>query len=177
MKRKIFSTTMLVIMLLLSSCNSSLFSKCRKEKSLDYQYVGLYINFVDEKTKTLDDSNVKIYIDKLNNDILVCRNNLYQYNCQEVEKGILKNTNDNDINDLLFYGNFQLSVSSSADIDQVDIYPIILKDGAYSVKTDESYNIKLANKEFKSLTFRQSYVYNKQSYNLEIILKILKKEV
>ena len=133
MKRKIFLTTMLVIMLLLSSCNSSLFSKCRKEKSLDYQYVGLYINFVDEKTKTLDDSNVKIYIDKLNNDILVCRNNLYQYNCQEVEKGILKNTNDN--------------------------------------------NIKLTNKEFKSLTFRQSYVYNKQSYNLEIILKILKKEV
>ena len=63
MKRKIFLTTMLVIMLLLSSCNSSLFSKCRKEKSLDYQYVGLYINFVDEKTKTLDDSNVKIYID------------------------------------------------------------------------------------------------------------------
>ena len=153
MKRKIFLTTMLVIMLLLSSCNSSLFSKCRKEKSLDYQYVGLYINFVDEKTKTLDDSNVKIYIDKLNNDILVCRN------------------------DLMFYGNFQLSVSSSADIDQVDIYPIILKDGAYSVKTDESYNIKLTNKEFKSLTFRQSYVYNKQSYNLEIILKILKKEV
>lgn len=51
MKRKIFSTTMLVIMLLLSSCNSSLFSKCRKEKSLDYQYVGLYINFVDEKQR------------------------------------------------------------------------------------------------------------------------------
>ena len=68
MKRKIFSTTMLVIMLLLSSCNSSLFSKCRKEKSLDYQYVGLYINFVDEKTKTLDDSNVKIYIDKNYNE-------------------------------------------------------------------------------------------------------------
>ena len=113
----------------------------------------------------------------MKNDILVCRNNLYQYNCQEVEKGILKNTNDNNINDLMFYGNFQLSVSSSADIDQVDVYPIILKDGAYSVKTDESYNIKLANKEFKSLTFRQSYVYNKQSYNLEIILKILKKEV
>lgn len=108
---------------------------------------------------------------------MVCRNNLYQYNCQEVEKGILKNTNDNNINDLMFYSNFQLSVNSMTDIDQVDIYPIILKDGAYSVKTDESYNIKLTNKEFKSLTFRQSYVYNKQSYNLEIILKILKKEV
>ena len=71
MKRKIFSTTMLVIMLLLSSCNSSLFSKCRKEKSLDYQYVGLYINFVDEKTKALDDSNVTRfakYLHKLTKD-------------------------------------------------------------------------------------------------------------
>lgn len=180
MKKKIFLYLLLLLTITLSGCNSSMFSKCRKDKGLDYQYVGLYINFIDEQNKCLDDSNVKLYIDKLNkdgNDILVCRNNLYQYNCQEVEKGILKNTSKDNENDLIFYSNLQVSISSMNDINQLDVYPIILKDGSYIIKTDEVYNIKLVNKELKSLTFEKKYDYNNQSYNVKIILKILKKEV
>ena len=60
MIKKLFIIFIIIGSLYFTSCN---------KKNLDYMYVGIYIEVLDDQNKTMDDRNIKLYYNKHTKDI------------------------------------------------------------------------------------------------------------
>lgn len=160
----------LIILILLLNCIA--LSSCKK--SIEYKYVGAYIEIIDVETPDISDRNPKIYYNELTKQLIDTKQ-IYEY--QIVTSSINKNIYEK--NETMIYDIgclYTLSTSSNNEIDQVIIYPIIYDGSKYQIKEDKK-TLSLKNNETSSVSLRYTYLYQKKEYQFKTTIKILKKEV
>lgn len=161
MIKKLFIIFIIIGSLYLISC---------KKKNLDYMYVGIYIEVLDDQNKTMDDRNIKLYYNKHTN-VLENTNHIYEYRL--ITESITKNIKEDDKQ--VNY-DFSAFYSIICDLEEMNVYPIILKDEQYQVLESEAKKIKLELDHLKSITFTKKYRFDDKDYYFKTIIKVLKKE-
>ena len=161
MIKKILIVFIMICSLYLTSC---------KKKNLNYMYVGAYVEILDDQNKTLNDRNIKLYYNE-NTNVLENINNIYEY-------GLITESITKDIKEEEKQVSYDFSAFYSiiCDLEEINVYPIILKDGQYQVLESEIKKIKLEIDSFKSITFTKKYRFDDKDYYFKTIIKVLKKE-
>lgn len=170
MKRYINIILIIILVLFITSC------KKNKPKQLDYRYVGVYLNIDTTQSKQMDDHNVKLYID-LQTNRLISENSLLIHKWtsnQIITPQIYK---ENEKNIIEFGGSYTLTIKNIFELNSIEVYPIINKNGVLSVKTDESSVINLVNDKTQTLSFERDYLNNEINHYIKVVIKITKKEV
>lgn len=140
------------------------------KRSLKYQYVGAYVNLVENGNPNIDDENIKIYYD-FNTNTVTEYDRIWQY-------GIRNKTTYRNINDVTHVYDFTLSFDLYGDLDSLRIYPIIYKakDDKYQIITDEYIDLELQLDVAKVAVISRQYRYNKQDYTVNARIRVTKKE-
>lgn len=161
MKKLILMFLILVSCLFITSC---------KNKNLDYMYVGIYVEVLNDQNKTINDRNIKLYYN-INTNTLENTNGIYEYRLktESITKDIKEETSKVRYDFSAYY-------SINCDLEEFKIYPIILKDNKYQVLIEEVKIIKLEVNNTKSITFTKDYRFNNKDYYFKTIIKVLKKE-
>lgn len=161
-KNNIFATLILIISLFtLVSCN--------KEKNLDYIYVGVYIDILEVEEISFNDRNLKLYIDTTNNNTLVSENKIYEY--QITPNPARRIYEVNGVKVYYLASRYEIT----CDLKEVDIYPIVFKNGTYEILTNDVKTIELEKNENKVATFNKEYKFDDTDYNFSASITICKK--
>ena len=163
MKTKFLIITLIICTLFITSCS------CKKVKSVDYKYVGVYIEILEVEEKKIEDRNLKLYYDE-NSKTLINTNQIYEY---QLKTGNLTKIIENNLYDIS--GAYSISVPYDSKLKEVDVY-LITYDGSNYKILDDKKTIKLSDNETKGVSFGINYFYEKEEYTFKISIKIHKKE-
>ena len=164
MKTRIILVFALIICIMfVTSCS------CKKPKSLEYKYVGAYIEVIEVEQKTMEDRNMKLYYDETK-DTLVDTNKIYEY--QITTGSITKDIKNNSYD---FSGAYSICATKSAELKEVNVYPITFDGTNYKILEDKK-TIKLVDNETNGVSFKISYFFEKEEHSFKISIKFYKKE-
>lgn len=163
---KIFIKRILVLFLIIFYTIT--LTACKKNENLDYMYVGIYLDILELEDVSFTDRNLKLYIDVLDNNKFVSENGIYEY--QIVINRSHKIYEADDIKYYYLSANYGITNT----LEEVKIYPIILKAGTYEILKTESKILKFEDTE-EEISFAKEYKYQDEKYNFLTTIKIYKK--
>lgn len=149
---------------ILTSCN-------KKNKNLDYMYVGAYLDIIDVEEISFKDRNIKLYINPNKNNTLVNDNKIYEYQVsgEQVSHNVLKQSDYT-----LFSLSGSYTISDNYKDKYIEVYPVILEDGEYKVLYNDSKTIELKDDTYQGVVINKEYMYNDTKYKFTVSIQVKK---
>lgn len=147
---------------------------CKKQSKV--QYVGVYIEVIKTDTKTIDDNNIKLYIDVTQNNRFEEVNRLteYQNTCNSKTYNLYK---QDGVQIYDFSAVYTITFPNHLEKKKIDVYPIVYQNNQFVIVTRTKKTITLETNQSKGVLLSETYQFKKQDYQLKAAIKIIKKEV
>lgn len=153
--------TLLLMIVLLSTLVVSVFSLTSCNKTVTYQIAGLYIELVEQKEMTIEDSNPKIYFKYDNNNILSQKSGSYA-SITNTSKSVKEE------NDAMKYY-FATDVLVAKDkYKNIKVHLIFFQNGKYIVENDVHDTIASTG----TSRYSANYTFKNQKYRLDFEVRI-----
>ncbi len=153
--------TFLLTIVILSTLVMSVFSLSSCKKTVTYQIAGLYIELVEQKQKSIDDSNPKIYFKYDNNNIL--SQNAGSYASFANTSKLVKEESDT----LNYYFSTDLFVPKDKYA-KIKVHLIFFQNGKYVVENEVHETISSTG----TSRYSANYTFQNQKYRLDFEVKI-----
>lgn len=147
---------------------------CKKQSKS--QYVGIYVEVIETEVKTIEDDNIKLYIDVAQNNRFEEVNRLTEY--QNICNTKTYNLYEQDgVQVYDFSAIYTITFPTHLEKKKIDVYPIVYQDNEFVIVTQTKKTITLETNQSKGVLLSESYRFGKQDYQLKASIKIIKKEV